>query len=329
MRNPYDVLEVSKAASAAEITSTFCKRVRNLRADPSKYDPTVTCRIDELCAAYQVIGAESKRKAFDRGEILADGKPRLDSFEGIGAGDPPALCPAPNFDDVIDQEFTEVPGDEAERAPHVPYPFDSPPKPAPYRRWSTWILPLVVAIGALIYFRQGNQPAQNRATCGTSVWRTNITLDHSRPELASTTLHSRNAIGPQPEPRCVDISFACLNDGPYFELRLGSSGARIKETERLLVKVTGEDVNVSVSGLISAEGNAFRISEKTAVEVLASVLNDTSFDIPLTLADGEHAVAQFDALDLFPAIRPVLITCKMRFFRSAKEGTNEGDYDQE
>jgi DnaJ-class molecular chaperone len=38
----------------------------------------------ELNAAYEILGEEDKRKAFDRGEIDAEGKPRFHGFEGFG-----------------------------------------------------------------------------------------------------------------------------------------------------------------------------------------------------------------------------------------------------
>jgi hypothetical protein len=341
MRDPYEVLGVKRDASAAEIKSAFRRQAKKLPSD-TKHDPEASQRFDELFAAYDILGEKDKRDAFDRGEIDAEGKPRFQGFEAFGAGGGPrGFGRDGDFDDPIDREFTEVdddirqaekPADEPAKTQRPPFLFESLQKPPRHLRWLVWICVLAIGGGALIYFRPANQSAQGLAqteTCGTSGWRTNITLDHSRPELVSTTLRSQNAIGPQTEPRCVDISFACLKEGPYFELRLGSSGARIKEIGSLLVKVANNDVNVRVSGLISDDGNAIRVSEKTVVEVLASVLSESSFAIPLTLADGENAVAQFYSSDLFPAIRPVLLTCKMRFFRSVREGADDADYDRD
>src|SRR6185437_10780525 len=37
-------------------------------------------------AAHEIVGDDDKRKAFDRGEIDAEGKPRFQGFEGFGAG---------------------------------------------------------------------------------------------------------------------------------------------------------------------------------------------------------------------------------------------------
>jgi hypothetical protein len=337
MRDPYEVLGVTRDASAAEIKYAFRRQAKKLPSD-TKRDPDSTQRFEELCAAYDILGEKDKRDAFDRAEIDAEGKPRSQGFEEFDAGGGPrGFGRDGDFEDPIYREFTEVdddirqpekPAHEPDTAQRPPHSFESLQKSPRHLRWLVWICVLAIGGGALIYFRPANQSAQGLA-CGTSGWRTDITLDHSRPELVSTTLRSQNAIGPQTEPRCVDISFACLKDGPYFELRLGSSGARIKEIGSLLVKLANDDVNVRVSGLISDDGNAIRVSEKIAVEVLASVLNESSFAIPLTLADGENAVAQFYSFDLFPAIRPVLLTCKMRFFRSVREGADDADYDRD
>jgi DnaJ-class molecular chaperone len=84
MRDPYDVLGVSKTASAAEIKSAFRKQAKKLHPDANKHDPKAATRFAELNAAYEILGEADKRKAFDRGEIDAEGKPRFQGFEGFG-----------------------------------------------------------------------------------------------------------------------------------------------------------------------------------------------------------------------------------------------------
>jgi DnaJ-class molecular chaperone len=86
MRDPYDVLGVSKTASAAEIKSAFRKQAKKLHPDANKHDPKAASRFAELNAAYEILGEDDKRKAFERGEIDAEGKPRFQGFEGFGAG---------------------------------------------------------------------------------------------------------------------------------------------------------------------------------------------------------------------------------------------------
>ena len=82
MRDPYEVLGVSKGASEAEIKSAFRKLAKKLHPDANKHDPKAASRFAELNAAYEIVGDDDKRKAFDRGEIDAEGKPRFQGFEG-------------------------------------------------------------------------------------------------------------------------------------------------------------------------------------------------------------------------------------------------------
>src|SRR5580700_2808885 len=83
MRDPYDVLGVSKTASAAEIKSAFRKLAKKYHPDQSK-EAKAKERFAEVGAAYEIVGDDKKRKAFDRGEIDAEGKPRAPQFEGFG-----------------------------------------------------------------------------------------------------------------------------------------------------------------------------------------------------------------------------------------------------
>ena len=85
MRDPYEVLGVSEAANEAEIKSAYRKLAKKLHPDANKHDPKAATRFAELNAAYEIVGDDDKRKAFDRGEIDAEGKPRFRGFEGFGA----------------------------------------------------------------------------------------------------------------------------------------------------------------------------------------------------------------------------------------------------
>jgi DnaJ-class molecular chaperone len=90
MRDPYDVLGVSRKASEAEIKKAYRKAAKAHHPDRSK-DPKAKDRFAEVNTAYEVIGDAAKRAQFDRGEIDADGKPRFQGFEGFpggGRGDP-------------------------------------------------------------------------------------------------------------------------------------------------------------------------------------------------------------------------------------------------
>jgi DnaJ-class molecular chaperone len=88
MRDPYDVLGVKKNADAAAIKGAFRKLAKKLHPDANKSDPKAAQRFAELNAAYEILGSEDKRKAYDRGEIDAEGKPKFHGFEGFGPGGP-------------------------------------------------------------------------------------------------------------------------------------------------------------------------------------------------------------------------------------------------
>ena len=84
MRDPYEVLGVARSASAAEVKSAFRKLAKKLHPDANKADPKAASRFAEINAAYEILGDKDKRKAFDGGEIDAEGKPRAQGFEGFG-----------------------------------------------------------------------------------------------------------------------------------------------------------------------------------------------------------------------------------------------------
>jgi DnaJ-class molecular chaperone len=88
MRDPYDVLGLAKTASAAEIKSAFRKLAKKYHPDQSK-EAGAKERFAEIGTAYEILGDEKKRAAFDRGEIDAEGKPRAPQFEGFGFGRQP------------------------------------------------------------------------------------------------------------------------------------------------------------------------------------------------------------------------------------------------
>jgi len=83
MRDPYEVLGVPRSADAAAIKSAFRRLAKKLHPDANKSDPKTAQRFGELNTAYEILGDEGKRKAFDRGEIDAEGKQRFQGFEGF------------------------------------------------------------------------------------------------------------------------------------------------------------------------------------------------------------------------------------------------------
>jgi DnaJ-class molecular chaperone len=88
MRDPYEVLGVTRAASPADVKSAFRKLAKKLHPDANKHDPKAASRFAELNTAYEIVGDKDKRKAFDNGEIDAEGKPRFQGFEGFARQQP-------------------------------------------------------------------------------------------------------------------------------------------------------------------------------------------------------------------------------------------------
>src|SRR5262245_66027670 len=86
MRDPYEILGVQKSASAEDIKRAYRRLAKKLHPDANKKDAKAASKFAELNSAYELLGDEKKRKAFDRGEIDAEGKPRFHGFETAGAG---------------------------------------------------------------------------------------------------------------------------------------------------------------------------------------------------------------------------------------------------
>jgi DnaJ-class molecular chaperone len=86
MRDPYEVLGVDRKADQNEIKKAFRRLAKRLHPDANKNDPKAAARFAEINSAYEILGEEKKRSAFDRGEIDAEGKQRFAGFSGFGQG---------------------------------------------------------------------------------------------------------------------------------------------------------------------------------------------------------------------------------------------------
>ncbi len=76
MRDPYQVLGVTKSASEAEIKKAFRNLAKKHHPDTHAGDETAKKRFQEISSAYDVVGDKEKRAKFDAGEIDANGNPR-------------------------------------------------------------------------------------------------------------------------------------------------------------------------------------------------------------------------------------------------------------
>jgi DnaJ-class molecular chaperone len=87
MRNPYEVLGVSKNATEAEIKKAFRSLAKKHHPDKHAGDAGAKKRFQEISSAYDVIGDKDKRAKFDAGQIDESGNargfdPRAHGFEG-------------------------------------------------------------------------------------------------------------------------------------------------------------------------------------------------------------------------------------------------------
>lgn len=88
MRDPYDVLGVAKNATAKDIKAAFRKLAKKYHPDQNPDDPKAKEQFTAANQAYEILGDEKNRAAFDRGEIDAEGKQKYHGFEGGAHGDP-------------------------------------------------------------------------------------------------------------------------------------------------------------------------------------------------------------------------------------------------
>ncbi len=142
MRDPYEVLGVAKNASAKDIKSAYRKLAKKHHPDQNPDDPKAKDRFAAANQAYEILGDEKSRAAFDRGEIDAEGKPRFQGFEGAprrrsvrrlpprsrpgpggtrfefrsGGGDPFGGGAGDIFSEIFGQAFSQRPGRAGGRA---------------------------------------------------------------------------------------------------------------------------------------------------------------------------------------------------------------------
>ncbi|MDJ0932360.1 J domain-containing protein [Breoghania sp.] len=132
MRDPYQVLGLTKSTSEADIKRAFRKLAKKYHPDQHPDDKTAQNKFAEVNQAYEIIGDKKKRAQFDRGEIDAEGKQRFQGFEGFdgpeGAGRPSgwhfrqsgggsgAGDSAGGFDDILNEIFGNFGGGRARAA---------------------------------------------------------------------------------------------------------------------------------------------------------------------------------------------------------------------
>jgi len=86
--DPYQVLGVSRSASADEIRKAFRKLAKQFHPDTNPGNAAAEERFKQVSAAFDILGDATKKAKFDRGEIDADGRETMRGFGGAGAGGP-------------------------------------------------------------------------------------------------------------------------------------------------------------------------------------------------------------------------------------------------
>ena len=86
MADPYATLGVARGAPESEIKSAYRKLAKELHPDRNRDNPRAAERFGEVTRAYDLLSDKDKRAKFDRGEIDADGNPRM-PFGSGGYGD--------------------------------------------------------------------------------------------------------------------------------------------------------------------------------------------------------------------------------------------------
>ncbi len=110
-KDPYEVLGVSKSASADDIRRAYKKRAKETHPDLHPDNTAKAEAFKRASSAYELLSDASKRAQFDRGEIDSDGNPKgFASAQGFGGAQggfskPHSGFQGDAFDDILSGMF--------------------------------------------------------------------------------------------------------------------------------------------------------------------------------------------------------------------------------
>jgi DnaJ-class molecular chaperone len=124
MVDPYQILGVTREATQAEIRKAYLRLAKSNHPDLHPGDKTAEARFKDVAAANDIVGDETKRARFDRGEIDASGAERVqraarDSYRHHAESEPEFKYS--QFTDAVgdnpDDLFSRLFGSHGNRAP--------------------------------------------------------------------------------------------------------------------------------------------------------------------------------------------------------------------
>lgn len=86
MRDPYQVLGLTKGASTADIKKSYRALAKKYHPDTNKGDEQAAQKFSEISTAHDLLIDEDKRRQFDSGDIDAEGNPTHKGFNPFGGG---------------------------------------------------------------------------------------------------------------------------------------------------------------------------------------------------------------------------------------------------
>ncbi|NLS04908.1 J domain-containing protein [Rhizobium sp. P32RR-XVIII] len=115
--DPYELLGVPRNASQKDIQTAYRRLAKKLHPDLNPGDKEALRKFQELSGAYDIVGDETKRARYDRGEIDASGAERpprqyYRDFAQAGAGseryeDPSGFADFGDTDDILSSFFSQ------------------------------------------------------------------------------------------------------------------------------------------------------------------------------------------------------------------------------